>query len=203
MPADQKAQYHDYYTKYFTYYLATLNQQAQAQNNKGQTINGNNQARETPNSNPSSTQIETAPVQPATLPEDPAPQLPPEEEGGSEEIDPLDAFMAENNEEAIKDLEESVVTTKMDRLKEMNKMKHTDIDSENLGAQISKELGFSHTQASIYQNAPENEEIIDQEDGIDALFDENAKKLLKRKLKSMINQNFTLIFRIFFFFSKF
>lgn len=111
--------------------------------------------------------------------------------------------MAENNEEAIKDLEESVVTTKMDRLKEMNKMKHTDIDSENLGAQISKELGFSHTQASIYQNAPENEEIIDQEDGIDALFDENAKKLLKRKLKSMINQNFTLIFRIFFFFSKF
>jgi hypothetical protein len=39
---------------------------------------------------------------------------------GEEEEDPLDAFMAENDDEAFKDLQQSVVITKMDRMKDLN-----------------------------------------------------------------------------------
>ena len=55
-------------------------------------------------------------------PQDPAPVLPDEEDDygeGEDEVDPLDEFMAENNEEAFKDLEQSVAITKMDRMKEI------------------------------------------------------------------------------------
>lgn len=98
-------------------------------------------------------------------------------EESDDEIDPLDAFMAENNEEAIKDLEESVVTTKMDRMKEMHIQ---NIDPSKIGSQISKELGFQHQSGQNYKFDNKEEEIIDQEDGLDALYDKSGQKMKKR-----------------------
>jgi predicted Mrr-cat superfamily restriction endonuclease len=67
--------------------------------------------------------------------------------------------MAENDEEAVKDLEESVV-----RMNEMSQ----------ISGQVYSAQGY-------YRNNDQEDQIIDQEDGLDALFDKNGNKIAKRK----------------------
>ncbi len=146
LPQDQKKQYEDYYHQYFTLYLQQLSQQVQ-------TIQEPLIAQESIKDSSNSREY--------IAPAEPAPQLPEKNSNsdGEEEEDPLDAFMAENDDEAFKDLQQSVVITKMDRMKDLNPLN-------------------KHQQQEEQEN-----EILDQEDGLDALYDKQGNKMAKRKFQ--------------------